>query len=114
MTPIAISGAGSAIWSRRILLASFSLAAFIRPAKAENVTIEIRQFKFTPPEIEVAAGSTITFVNLDLAPHTATGGSFDTGMLRKDERKEIAFLETGEFPYFCKFHRHMTGRILVR
>ncbi len=56
----------------------------------------------------------MTFVNLDVAPHTATGDGFDTGMLRKDERKEIAFPTAGEFPYLCKFHRHMTGRIRVR
>ena len=114
MTLTATFGAGSALWSRRRLLAAFSLAAYIRPARAENVTIEISQFKFTPAEIEVAAGSTVTFVNLDVVPHTATGVSFDSGMLRKDERKEIAFLEAGEFAYICTFHRHMKGRIVVR
>lgn len=90
------------------------MAVFIRPAKAEGAIVEMRQLKFAPAEIEIAAGGTVTFVNLDLVPHTATGDAFDTGTMKKDERKEIAFPTTGEFPYLCKFHRHMTGRILVR
>ena len=72
------------------------------------------KLKFAPEEIEIPAGGTVTFVNLDLVPHTATGDAFDTGTLRKDERKEVAFPAAGEFSYLCKFHRHMTGRIIVR
>jgi plastocyanin len=74
----------------------------------------MHQFKFAPTEIEIVVGGTVTFVNLDLVPHTATGDSFDTGTLRDNERKEIAFPKAGTFPYLCKFHRHMTGRIIVR
>ena len=90
------------------------MAVFIRPAKAEGAIVEMHQFKFAPAEIEIAAGGTVTFVNLDLVPHTATGDAFDTGTLKKDERKEIAFPTAGDFPYLCKFHRHMTGRVIVR
>ena len=90
------------------------MAVFIRPAKAEGAIVEMRQLKFAPAEIEIAAGGSVTFVNLDLAPHTATGDAFDTGTLKKDERKEVAFPTAGEFPYLCKFHRHMTGRVIVR
>lgn len=114
MTQGATPGAGSVAWSRRRILAVLSLAAFIRPAKAEGATVEMHQLKFAPAEIEVATGGTVTFVNLDLVPHTATGESFDTGTLRNGERKEIAFPAVGEFPYLCKFHRHMTGRVVVR
>ncbi|HEY1383189.1 MAG TPA: cupredoxin domain-containing protein [Dongiaceae bacterium] len=114
MTPVATPGAGSAAWSRRTFLGALALAAFVRPVRADGATVEIHQLKFTPAEIEVAAGSTVTFVNLDLVPHTATGASFDTGTLTKDQRKEIQFPTAGEFPYFCKFHRHMTGKVVVR
>ena len=114
MTPVTQLGAGSVAWSRRRLLAALSMTVFIRPAKAEGAIVEMRQLKFAPAEIEIEAGGTVTFVNLDLVPHTATGDSFDTGTLKKDERKEIAFPTVGEFPYLCKFHRHMTGRVIVR
>jgi plastocyanin len=109
-----IPGAGSLMWSRRCFLAVLSLAAVPRPAGAASVTVEISQFKFVPADLEIAVGGTVTFVNLDLAPHTATGEGFDTGTLRQGERKEIAFPVAGTFPYYCRFHRHMTGRILIR
>ena len=38
---------------------------------------------------------------------------FDTGTLRKGERKVVPFPNAGAFPYLCKFHRHMTGRVVV-
>lgn len=66
-----------------------------------------------PAEIAIAAGGALAFVNLDLVPHTATGDGFDTGALRKDERAVIRFPTPGEFPYLCKFHRRMTGRVTV-
>src|SRR5262249_41957326 len=114
-----ILGAGSVLWSRRAFLGAFSLGAFslaalVRPAGADGATVEIHQLKFAPAEIEIAAGGVVTFVNLDLVPHTATGTSFDTGTLTRDKRKDVPFPTAGEFPYFCKFHRHMTGKVVVR
>ena len=114
MTATVHGGAGPTAWSRRCFLALLSAAPFLRSARADDATVEIRQFKFAPAELEIPAGAKVTFVNLDLAPHTATGDAFDTGTLRKDERKEITFPAAGEFPYLCRFHRHMTGRIVVR
>jgi len=110
VTPL---GAGPAAWSRRSFLWLLSVAC-VRLARADNAVIEIRAFKFDPAEIAITAGSTVTFVNLDLVPHTATGDTFDTGTLRKGERKDIVFPTAGEFQYLCRFHRHMTGRIVVR
>lgn len=107
-------GAGSFAWSRRRLLALLSAIAIVRPAKADGAVVEMTRLKFAPADTEIPVGGTVTFVNLDLVPHTATGAAFDTGTLRKDERKEIAFPAAGEFSYLCKFHRHMTGRIVVR
>jgi plastocyanin len=106
--------AGSVDWSRRGFVAALLFAALVKPARAESAMVDIRQFKFVPADIEIPAGGTVTFVNHDLAPHTATGGFFDTGLLRQDERKEVTFPTAGVFPYYCKFHRHMTGRIVVR
>jgi len=56
----------------------------------------------------------VTFSNLDLVPHTATGDGFDTGTLKKGESRGVTFSEAGDFPYLCTFHRHMKGRVRVR
>jgi plastocyanin len=106
----------AAAWGRRgFLRRLLALAAMLRAgraaAQAAPATVEIVKFAFVPAEIEVRAGDSIRFINRDLAPHTATAGdaSFDTGTLGKDEVATILFPARGSFPYFCRFHRHMTG-----
>jgi len=111
VTPV---GAGPAVWSRRSFFVVCSMAISIRLTKAEDTVVEIHQFKFAPAEIDIAAGTTVTFSNLDLVPHTATGGGFDTGTLKNGESKAITFSAAGDFPYLCTFHRHMKGLIRVR
>jgi plastocyanin len=106
-------GAGSAVWSRRCFLVACSLAPFVQPARADEMTVEILQLKFAPADITIAAGGSVAFVNLDLVQHTATGDGFDTGTLRKGERAVIRFPDAGTFAYLCKFHRHMKGRVVV-
>lgn len=101
----------------RRLVALTALPAFGRAVAQETgpAIVEMAKFAFAPAEIAIKAGGAVVFVNRDLAPHTATArdGTFDTGALRKDERTEIVFPAAGEFPYFCRFHRHMTGIIRV-
>ena len=91
---------------RRSVLFWLSAAAgalFGRRAMAEgppDLIVEIRKLKFAPADIEIHAGASVTFINLDLVPHTATARdkSFDTGTLREDERKSITFSEAGRLP----------------
>jgi plastocyanin len=107
-------GAGPVAVSRRSFFIACLLAPLVRSARADETTVEIHQFKFAPAELEIEAGSKVAFVNLDLVPHTATGEAFDTGTLKKGERAEITFPTAGEFPYLCKLHPHMKGRVVVR
>ena len=78
---------------------------------AHAVTIE--GFAFSPAELTVAPGDTITFTNNDGAPHTATAldGSFDTGRLNRGESAEITVASAGSHAYKCNFHPSMTGTI---
>lgn len=80
-----------------------------------DLVVEMQKLIFAPADIQVPAGNSVTFVNLDLVPHTATAEdkSFDTGTLRKDERMSVVFPTPGEFPYICRFHPHMKGVIRV-
>jgi plastocyanin len=108
------------ILRRLAALAVLPLAArpLIRRAMAQEAgpaIVAMTKFAFMPPTIEIKSGGSVIFINRDLVPHTATAGdgSFDTGTLRQNERKEIAFPAAGEFPYICRFHRHMTGIVRV-
>ena len=88
---------------------------------AETVTVDIANFAFAPPELRIAAGTTVIFTNSDNAPHTATAGTdaepqpeqFDTGLLQPGESGTVVFDEPGTYAYFCERHPPMTGVIVV-
>src|SRR5215217_5483649 len=42
------------------------------PAPNDTTTVEIRNNAFNPAQLNVAPGTTVTFVNNDNVPHTAT------------------------------------------
>lgn len=80
-------------------------------------TVEIVDFAFVPAVIQVSVGATVTWINRDRAPHTATStnpsGVFDSGSLAQDERFEFEFTEPGTYEYFCSIHPWMTGKVIV-
>ncbi len=78
-------------------------------------TIDIRDFAFRPGKLEIPAGARVTFTNHDGAPHTATAKdeSWDTGVLQDGGASTLSFYRRGEFPYYCKLHPEMEGRLLV-
>lgn len=80
-------------------------------------TISIQDFAFNPTECWVDAGDTVTFVNNDQAPHTATsddGNAFDTGTLQPGQSASVTFSTAGRFPYHCNIHPSMQALITVR
>lgn len=81
-----------------------------------EIEVRIARFAFDPPMVEVHAGDSVTWVNIDLAPHTATAehGGWDTGALGRGDAGRITFTHAGEHPYVCGFHPHMKGTVLVR
>lgn len=82
---------------------------------ATEVAASIEDFAFAPAELEVAVGTTITWTNNDVAPHTVTSseGVFDSARMDPGETFSYTFTEAGEFPYFCIFHPGMQGTVIV-
>jgi plastocyanin len=69
---------------------------------------------FEPGTITINLGESVTWVNVDKDPHTATGSTFDTGRIEPGEQSTITFDTAGSFPYFCQIHPVMTGTVEVR
>ena len=84
---------------------------------ARPVTVSIDNFTFTPRTVTVAVGATVTWVNHDDVPHTATSDDeparFDSKALDSDEKYSFTFTKPGTYRYFCKVHTHMTGTVIV-
>jgi plastocyanin len=82
-------------------------------AATENVTIA--DFEFTPAEITIQQGDTVTWTNEGPTAHSATAsdGSFDTGIFSAGGSRSETFDEAGTFSYICTPHPNMTGTIVV-
>jgi len=88
------------------------------PAAARNAKVVIDNFKFQPKELTVARGTTVTWINQDDAPHTATSRNdppkFDSRALDTGERFSFTFTGAGTYRYYCKVHTHMSGVVIVK
>ena len=84
-----------------------------RPARRE-MKVTIDNFTFTPPELTLKVGNTVTWTNHDDIPHTVvSAGKFRSKALDTDNTFTFTFTAAGDYKYFCSLHPHMTGMIKV-
>lgn len=84
------------------------------PATESTAEVSIVGLRFQPADIEVAAGTTVRWVNREQAiPHTSTGDGWDSGTLEPGESFSFTFTEPGTFEYVCTIHPSMAGTVTV-
>jgi len=73
--------------------------------------VTIQNSVFTPSEVTIMVSGSILWVNSDETVHTVTAkdGSFDSGDLQPGATFDATFNTVGPHPYFCKYHKEMTG-----
>jgi amicyanin len=93
-----------------------ALLAFGTVAAQEANVVTIDNFTFTPPELTVAVGTTVKWVNHDDIPHTVVdkNKAFRSKALDTDDAYSFTFASAGTFDYFCGLHPHMVGKIIVK
>ena len=85
---------------------------------------------FKPSELDVPAGTTVTWTQKDPGAHTVTSGvvepgaagvttrpdsTFDSGEIASGKSFAFTFDEPGTYPYFCALHpATMRGEIRVK
>jgi amicyanin len=83
---------------------------------AANVTqVTIQNFAYSPSNIQVKVGTTVTWTNQDSAPHTVTfkNGMKDSGLLRQGQSFSYTFTTPGTFDYYCTLHSNMVAHVVV-
>ena len=124
---------GIALAAVMLFLAACSPGAPDRVTRSGN-EVAIEHIAFQPSTIEVGAGTTITWTNLDdQVAHTVTSGAAgDKGIPGVDEGRpnepdgifagdldgagstfSFTFDEPGTYDYFCEIHPVMTATVLV-
>jgi len=93
-----------------------ALLAYGAVAAQQPGEVTIDNFTFGPPELTVAVGTTVKWVNHDDIPHTVVekNKAFRSKALDTDDAFSFTFASAGTFDYFCGLHPHMVGKIVVR
>jgi plastocyanin len=91
-------------------------AAGLYSAQAADVSVLIRNFDYSPMELNIAAGTTVVWKNLDGEPHTIASidGMFRSPALDQNDSYSFTFNKPGTFKYICSIHPKMKATITVR
>ena len=93
-----------------------TLLAYGAVAAQDANVVTIDNFTFTAPELTVAVGTTVKWVNHDDIPHNVVdkNKAFRSKALDTDDAYSYTFARAGTFDYFCGLHPHMVGKIIVK
>ena len=87
-----------------------------RAAAPRNVNARLKGQAFLPDHIEITAGSTITWKNLDQLVHTvaAQDRSFASPIIGTEGSFSHTFSKPGTYPVYCTVHPFMKATIVVK
>ena len=85
-------------------------------AQSTSDKVSISNFAFSPTDITVKKGTTVTWTNNDSVAHTInfdTDDITDSGNLGNDQTFSVTFSDEGTFNYTCGIHSSMHGTVTV-
>ena len=105
-----------------LLILIFLYLLFTKPKTETLVTgdpeVKIIDFEYSPKDIKIKKGSTITWTNYDEEAHTVTSEDsddpyLDSPFLEVEESFSKKFNKKGTFYYYCVPHPYMKGSVTV-
>jgi plastocyanin len=80
--------------------------------------VNITNYTFSPANITVKVGTTVTWTNNDDVDHTVTSDTApnsgpDSGLINPGDTYTYTFNQAGTFNYHCAQHLYMKGTITV-
>jgi plastocyanin len=100
---------------RVLVMAAVALLAVPAAARADVASVAIPGKLFSPAQVTVVAGDSVSWRNADLSNHDvkAVDGGFDSGPLGRFSAYATPFTAVGVHPFFCTIHPFMTGSVNV-
>ena len=85
------------------------------PTQAAGASVTVADMAFSPAQVHVGMGESVTWTFRDTVSHTATSddGFFDTGAASGGASRSVRFPSAGSFAYHCSFHSMMRARVTV-
>ena len=97
------------------LLLATAPAAHGPRAAPKAATVVIAKFAFSPGEISVPAGASVTWTNKDDDAHSIVtdGKAFRSAPLDTGDSYTFTFATPGTYAYRCGLHPQMVGKVVV-
>lgn len=87
------------------------------PAPTATTSVDIMGFAFSPAELTISVGDTVTWTNHDSAPHNVvvTDGpeKFTSPTLEQGDTYSYTFTKAGTYSYYCSIHPDMQATVTV-
>ena len=84
------------------------------PVAATEVQMA-KSYRFDPKTIEIEAGDTVTWTNVDNFTHTVQVDGQEDHKVERGESVSISFDTPGTYHYVCTLHRKdMDGEVIVK
>ena len=100
---------------RTVLGLGAALALAVLPsAKAAEAEVTINNRMFSPGEMAVSVGDTVTWNNASNEEHNVRGGPFSSPVLKPGNRYSFTFTRAENVKYACDIHPTMKGTVTVR
>ena len=84
-------------------------------AGGDTATVKIKEYKFTPADLHIKAGTTVTWVNQDPVQHNIVSDdkTLQSPTLEQGDSWTHTFNTPGTFSYTCGIHPGMKGSVTV-
>ncbi|OGI16584.1 MAG: hypothetical protein A3J63_01910 [Candidatus Moranbacteria bacterium RIFCSPHIGHO2_02_FULL_40_12b] len=87
------------------------------PAPVENKvsanSVTIQNFAFSPAELKIKVGTTVTWTNNDSVSHSIKSAAFNSAVLANGDSFQFKLDKAGIYDYQCGIHPSMQGKIIV-
>jgi plastocyanin len=95
-----------------VIIAATAIAS---GADAADAMVVMKNFDFSPMDVTIAPGTTVTWKNLDGEPHTVASrdGLFRSPALDQNDTFQFKFDRPGVYEYVCSIHPKMMATITV-
>lgn len=85
------------------------------PSQPSQVSVSIQGNRFSPSDLKVKVGTTVTWISMDSVPHNikSQDGTLDSPDLSRGQSWSFTFSNPGTYSYICGIHSFMKGSITV-
>ena len=119
MTPLALSRRRIAALGAVVAVVTAMVLTLVvaKPSSAAQINVMIEHYQYSPAALSVHPGDTVTWMNMDDAPHTVTTSSgpekISSPTLQKGDKFTFTFTKAGTYEYYCAVHPDMKASVTV-